>query len=160
MSAYVSSDRTITFEGLKARLPWSWAAKHNVEKRIGKATVRIPAVELLLAYKFGAVFGRNINLKTGLETAYYQSKIWKDIYDVAGLSRLEIDGKKVGKFLKESGLEAHTGEIMQIIDDHYTDETRNLVKDSDMAKIRKILTGSGGNPITTKTPGVYNPRFS
>ncbi len=65
MSAYVSSDRTITFEGLKARLPWSWAAKHNVEKRIGKATVRIPAVELLLAYKFGAVFGRNINLKTG-----------------------------------------------------------------------------------------------
>jgi|GEM_PF-931039 len=156
----VSSDRTITFEGSKARLPWSWASRHSVEKKVGSATIRIPNVELLLTYKLGAVFGRNINIKTGLDFDYYRSKIWKDVHDIAGLSRLEIDGKKVAGFLKESGLDAHKEEIAGIIDDNYTEETRNLVKGADMEKIRKILTGSGGNPITTKTPGRYNPRFS
>jgi len=156
----VSSDRTITFEGSKARLPWGWAAKHSVEKKVGSAAIIIPTAELLLTYKLGAVFGRNISLRTGLDFEYYRSKIWKDIYDIAGLSRLEIDEKKVAGFLKESGLDAHKEDMMGIIGDNFTDETQNLVKDAQMAKIRKILTGSGDNPITTKTPGVYNPRFS
>lgn len=129
--------------------------KHNIEKKIGAATVCIPTAELLLTYKLGAIFGRNINLKTGIDFEYYRSKIWKDVYDVAGLSRLEIDAKKVMGFLKESGLDAHKEEIVQIMDGNCTDETRNLVKGADMAKIRKILAGSKGNPIPTKTPGVY-----
>jgi len=138
----VAADRTIVFEGSKARLPWKWAAKHNIEKKIGKATVLVPNPELLLAYKFGAVFGRNLNLKTGLDFDYYRSKIWKDVHDIAGLSKLEIDEKKVVGFLKESGLDAHREEIAQIIEDNYNDETRSLVKDADMGKIRRILAGT------------------
>jgi hypothetical protein len=46
------------------------------------------------------------------------------------------------------------------MDDNYTEETRNTVKGADMEKIRKMLIGSGDNPITTKTPGAHKPRFS
>lgn len=155
-----SAARTITFEGSEARLPWSWAIKHGVEKKIGKATIRVPTVELLLTYKLGAVFGRNSNIMTGLNVDYYRSKIWKDVYDIACLSRLEIDEEKLIDFLKKSGLTTHKENIGQLLDDYYDDETKRLVNDADMEKIKKILKGNGDNPITTKTPGRYNPRFS
>lgn len=154
----VSQGRTIIFEGRKARLPWAWAFKHSVEHKVGKATVLIPIVELLLVYKLGAILGRNDNLKTGIDFEHYRSKVWKDVYDVVSLSALEIDAAKVRKFLKESGLDEYAAEIIQIIEDNFNDEMRGLLKDANLSRIRKILMG-GGNPITTKTPGVYNPRF-
>jgi hypothetical protein len=153
----VASDRTITFEGKKARLPWSWAMKHSHDHRIGNATIRIPTLELLLTYKLGAVFGRNIQLRTGIETAYYRSKLWKDVYDIVSLAELGIDAGKVEKFLSESGLGEHKGEIMQVIEDNYNEEIGSLLKGASLAKIRKVLTGSEDDSLTTKTRGVFKP---
>src|SRR3990167_6007419 len=49
---------------------------------------------------------------------YFRSKIWKDIYDIITLSQLEIDAKKVDKFLGESKLAEYKTEIIQIIEDN------------------------------------------
>ena len=154
----VASNRIITFEGKKARLPWSWAMKHNVEHEIGNAKIYVPIIELLLAYKLGAVFGRNIELRTGIDIAYYRSKLWKDVYDVVSLTGLEIDARKVEKFLSESGLGEHKGDIMQTIEDNYDDEARSVLRGASLAKIRKILTGSGDDTLTTGSRGAFNPR--
>lgn len=138
----VSSNRTIIFEGRKARLPWSWAVKHSVMYELGNSKIYIPPIELLLTYKFGAILGRSIQLKTGLEFDYYRSKIWKDVYDVISLSKLEISAKNANSFLAKAGLYDYTGEILTIIEDNFNDEIRSLIKDASLAKIRKILTGN------------------
>ncbi len=155
----VSSKRTIIFEGKKARLPWSWTMKHNVEHKIENSTMYIPTIELLMAYKLGAVFGRNIELRTGIDTTYYRSKLWKDVHDIVSLTGLEMDAGKVEKFLSESGLSEHKGEIMHAIEDNYDDEARNSLSGASLAKIRKILTGSEDDTLTTRTRGAFRPRF-
>lgn len=137
-----SAGRTIVFEGSEARLPWSWATKYCVEKKLGKATILIPTMELLLTYKLGAVFGRYSNIMTGLNVDYYRSKIWKDVYDIACLSRFGIDEEKLTDFLKKSRLATHKESIGQLLDDYYDDETKSLVNGADMGKIKKILKGS------------------
>ena len=136
-----SVKRTIIFEGRKARLPWAWAMKHNVKRKVGGATIYVPTIELLLTYKLGAVLGRNFLLKTGADFEYYRSKLWKDVYDVVSLSGIDLDAKKVGGFLAESGLGDYGEEIMQIIEDNYSEETRKLLKEASLDGIRKILAG-------------------
>jgi len=135
----VSANRIIIFEGRKARLPWTWAVKHNVKHKIGKAAIYIPTIELLLVYKIGAILGRSTLMKTGLDVNYYRSKIWKDIYDIITLSQLEIDAKKVDKFLGESKLAEYKTEIIQIIEDNYDGELKTLLKDADLSDIKNIL---------------------
>lgn len=152
-----SSKRFITFEGRKARIPWSWATKYNIKYKIGKSTIYIPTIELLLTYKLGAVLGRNIKLKTGIDFEYYRSKLWKDLYDVLTLSKLEIDSKKVKKFFVESGLDKYRDEIIQIIEDNFDDEIKSLTNGS-LDKIKEILNFD--DDLTTETPGAYNPRHS
>ncbi len=135
----VSQGRTILFDGRKARIPWAWAMMHNIEHKVGKALVLIPTIELLLAYKIGAILGRSDIMKTGLEFDYYRSKVWKDVYDVISLSALEIDNTKVRKFLIESKLIEYRHEIMQIIVDNFNDEMQGMLKDADLTRIKKIL---------------------
>ncbi len=154
----VSANRVIIFDGRKARLPWNWAVKYSVKNKIGNATIYIPTIELLLVYKLGAILGRNTNLKTGLDINYYRSKLWKDVYDVLTLTQFEIDTKKVDKFLNESGLAEYKNEILQIIEDNFDYELKSLLRDVSLVKIRKILTGSGDDPVITNTKGVHNPR--
>ncbi len=155
----VSSNRTIIFERKKARLPWSWAVKHSSLHDLGDAKIYIPDIELLLVYKLGAIFGRNMELKTGLEFDYYRSKIWKDVYDVICLSKLKINEKSTNTFLAKAGLDEYVGEILTIIEDNFDDELRSLSQEQSLSKIRKILTGSGDDPITTNTRGVYRPTY-
>ncbi len=136
----VSSNRTIIFEGRNARLPWNWAAKHSALYDLGHSKIYLPTIELLLTYKLGAILGRNLQLKTGLEFEYYKSKIWKDIYDVLSLSKLEIDSKKVRKFFIESGLDKYIDEILQIIEDNSDEEIKSLIRGTSVSKIREILS--------------------
>jgi len=135
----VSSNRIIIFEGRNARLPWSWAVKHSSLYDIGGSKIYIPTLELLMTYKFGAILGRNIQLRTGLEFDYYGSKLWKDVYDVISLSRLEMNQKSVNHFLAESGLDEYSNEIMSIIEDNFYEETGSLIKDVSLERIRKTL---------------------
>ena len=154
-----SQERVITFEGRKARLPWAWAFKHSVKHEVGKAAIYIPELELLMVYKLGAILGRNDYVRAGNRVAHYRAKIWKDVYDVMSLSALELDAGKVRRFLKESKLDGYSDEIMQVIEDNFNDETRGMLKDADLERIRKILSGGKGNAITTETPGVFGPRY-
>lgn len=136
----VSSNRTIIFSGKKARLPWNWAVKHSTTYDIGNSKIYIPDIEVLLTYKLGAIFGRNIELKTGFEFDYYRSKIWKDVYDVVSLSNLKINPKTVNKFLEDSELVAYKDEIMTIIEDNFDAEIRSMIKDASLKKIKAILS--------------------
>ena len=138
----VSSNRTIIFDRKEVRLPWNWAVKHSVLYDLGNSKIYIPTIELLLTYKLGAIFGRNMELKTGLEFDYYRSKIWKDVYDVISLTKLKVDPKSVKEYLTKSGLDEYRNEILTIIEDNFNDEMRSLLKDSSLENIRKILTGS------------------
>jgi hypothetical protein len=135
----VSSNRTIIFEGRKARLPWSWAVKHSSLYDLGNSKIYIPTLELLLTYKFGAILGRNIQLRTGLEFDYYRSKLWKDVYDVVSLSGLKINQKSLNSFLAKSGLDEYADEILSVIEDNFDEEIRSLIKGASLEKIRKIL---------------------
>lgn len=136
----VSSNRTIIFEGRKARLPWSWAVRHSSLYDLGNSKIYIPTTELLLTYKLGAILGRNIQLRTGLEFDYYRSKLWKDVYDVVSLSGLTIDQKSVNNFLAKSGLDEYSEEILSVIEDNLDDEIRSLTKNVSLDRIRKTLT--------------------
>ena len=136
-----SQERVITFEGRKARLPWAWAFKHSIKHEVGKATVYIPELELLVVYKLGAILGRNDYIKAGDRVAHYRAKIWKDVYDVMNLCALELDAGKVRKFLKESGLDEFAADILQIMEDNFNDETRSLMPGASLDKIRNILLG-------------------
>jgi len=135
----VSSNRTIIFEGRKARLPWSWAIKHSSLYDLGSSKIYIPTLELLLAYKFGAILGRNIQLRTGLEFEYYRSKLWKDVQDVVSLSGLRIDQKRLSSFLARSGLDEYREEILTVIQDNFDEEMRPLIKNASIEKIKTIL---------------------
>lgn len=135
----VSSNRTIIFERRTARLPWNWAVKHSTQHRLGSAMIYIPTIELLLVYKLGAVLGRNINLKTGIDFDYYKSKLWKDVFDVLSLSPMKINSNKLNKFLKESGLSAYKNEILQIIEDNFDEEITSLLRGSSLVKLKRIL---------------------
>ena len=135
----VSSKRTIIFEGKDARIPWSWAVKHNTEYRVGNASIYLPEIELLMMYKLGAILGRNIYLRTGLDFDYYSSKLWKDVIDVALLSKLKIDKKEFGKFMTESGLKKYAEEIMEIIEANFNDESKLILKENGLETIRGIL---------------------
>ncbi len=102
----------------------------------------VPSVETLLAYKLGAVLGRNEKLRQETSQAqaqYLRSKVWKDVYDVLGLSGLELDGQKVKKRLEESGLGRYGEEIMQIIEENYDGEMKDILKGIETSKIRGIL---------------------
>lgn len=136
----VSSNRFITFEGRDARIPWSWAVKHSEEHKIGKSIIYIPIIELLLVYKLGAILGRNLYLKTGIDINYYRSKIWKDVFDVVSLSKLEIDQKKLNSFMKDSGLSQYKEEILQIIEDNFDDEIKSLMQNASLERIKKHLS--------------------
>ena len=135
----VSSNRTIIFEGRKARLPWSWAVKHSSLYAIGSSKIYIPAIELLMTYKLGAILGRNLQLRTGLEFDYYRSKLWKDVYDVVSLSNLKINQKNINSFLAKSGLDEYKDEILAVIDDNFDDEIRSLIKDASLDRIIELL---------------------
>jgi hypothetical protein len=135
----VSSNRFITFEGRDARIPWSWAVKHNVEHKIGKSIIYIPTIELLLTYKLGAILGRNLYVKTGIDVNYYRSKLWKDVHDVVSLSELEIDSEKYNRFMKDSGLSQYKEEISQIIEDNFDDEIKSIFKEDSASRIKEIL---------------------
>ena len=154
----------ILVKGGKVRIPWTWAAKNCVEKDIGKASVYLPTLETLMAYKLGAVLGRQEQLRQQTEPAqvqYFRSKVWKDVYDSISLSKFDLDLKKLNGFLEESGLDKYRQEIMEIIDDNYQDgEIQGMLSGVSYSRIRKIVTGSGDNPLTTKTPGTHNPRYS
>ena len=135
----VSSNRIILFEGREARLPWSLAVKENILYEVGNSKIYIPTIELLLVYKLGAILGRSIQLRTGLEFRYYKSKLWKDVYDVVSLSKLEVGLEKVNTLLSESKLSGYKQEILTAIEDNFDDEIRSLLKDASLADIRKIL---------------------
>ena len=139
----VSSNRIIIFEGRKTRLSWDLAVRNSVKHKIGDATVYIPTLELLLTYKLGAILGRNINLRTGLDTNYYRSKLWKDVYDVISLSKFEMNAGTVHNFLPRSKLYDYRSEIMTAIEDNYDDEIRSLLNDTSLIKIRKLLGADG-----------------
>lgn len=158
----VAADRVIPVKGGKVKIPWSWAKKNCVDRDIGRATVCIPTLEALLSYKLGAVLGRNEQLRLESDPGqiqYFRSKVWKDVYDVISLSKLDVDRKRVDGFLAESGMDKYREEIMQNIDDNYDTEMRGLLSEVPISRIRKIVAG-GDNPITTKTPGVFNPKYS
>lgn len=135
----VSSNRFITFEGRDARIPWSWAVKYSIEYKIGKSTIYIPTIDLILVYKLGAVLGRNTYVRAGIDINYYKSKLWKDVQDVISLSMLNIDSKKFNKFMIESGLSKYKEEIIQIIEDNFDDEIKSLLKEDSISKIKTIL---------------------
>ncbi|OIO21205.1 hypothetical protein COV61_04340 [Candidatus Micrarchaeota archaeon CG11_big_fil_rev_8_21_14_0_20_47_5] len=135
----VSAKRTILFDGKDARIPWSLAAKHNVERKIGSASVCLPTKELLLTYKLGAVLGRSILLKTSPEFDYYRSKLWKDVYDAASLAGLKIEQKTVWGFLGQTGLKKYAKEIMQIIEANFDEEAKSLAGEEGFLKIRGML---------------------
>ncbi|MEW6748449.1 MAG: hypothetical protein AB1295_01960 [Candidatus Micrarchaeota archaeon] len=138
----VSSNRTIIFEGRKARLPWSWAVRHSTLHSIGTSKIYIPEIELLMTYKLGAILGRNLLLRTGLEFEYYRSKLWKDVFDVISLSGLKIDQKGLNGFLARSGLDEYANEILNIIRDNLDEEMNSLIKDASVEKLGKLLIGS------------------
>lgn len=160
----VSAKRVILVKGGKVRIPWSWAVKNCVEKDIGKASVYLPTLETLMAYKLGAVLGRQEQLRQQTEPAqvqYFRSKVWKDVYDSISLSKFDLDLKRLNGFLEESGLDKYRQEMIEIIDDYYQDgEIRALLADIQYPRIRKLVTGSGDTSLTTKTPGTHNPRYS
>lgn len=135
----VSSNRTIIFEGKKARIPWNWAVKYSIKYKLEKATIYIPTIELLFVYKLGAILGRTSNLRTGLDIAYYRSKLWKDVYDIATLSRLKIDSKKLNKFLTDSNLADYKDDILQAIEDNFDQDIKSLVPDVSLLNIKKVL---------------------
>lgn len=119
------------------------AVRNSVKHKIGDATVYIPTLELLLTYKLGAILGRNINLRTGLDTNYYRSKLWKDVYDVISLSKFEMNAGTLHNFLTRSKLYDYRSEIMTAIEDNYDDEIRSLLNDTSLIKIRKLLGADG-----------------
>jgi hypothetical protein len=135
----VSSSRTILFEKRKARIPWSWSMKYNVEQKIANATILIPIAELLFVYKLGAILGRNDIMKTGLDFHYYRSKVWKDVYDSLSLLEYLKNNDIVLKFLEESKLALYSEEIMQIINDNYDSQMQGILPNIDLNKFKKFM---------------------
>ena len=134
-----SQERVITFDGRRARLPWSLAFKHSVKHEVGKATIYIPELELLIVYKLGAILGRNDYIRAGNRVAHYQAKIWKDVYDVLSLCSLDVDARKVRSFMKTSGLGEFSADILRIMEANFNDETKDMMQGESITRVRKIL---------------------
>ena len=138
----VSAKRIIRIKNGKVAIPWSWAPKNCVEKGIGKATVYVPTLEALISYKIGAILGRNELLRQESDPAqlqYFRSKVWKDVYDAASLSKFDVDLGKIGGFFAESGMDKYRGEIMQVIDDNYDAEMQGLLSEVPISRIKMIV---------------------
>ena len=135
----VSSNRIIIFDGKKARLPWNWAVKNSIQHKVGNSVIYLPTPELLFVYKLGAILGRNDLLRTGFDVSYYRSKLWKDVYDVVSLSKLNLDKKGTIQFFNESKLYLYKNDIFQIIEDNLDDEIKLLLKFNSLDKLRSLL---------------------
>lgn len=112
-----SGKRIIEVNGTEARIPWAWAGKHSVKHRLKGAEIYVPEIELLLAYKMGAILGRSnlLGAAMGERAAYLRSKVWKDAYDVLSLSQKDVSSEKLVHFLKDSHLDKYFAEINTIV---------------------------------------------
>ncbi|KXA96199.1 hypothetical protein AKJ39_04935 [candidate division MSBL1 archaeon SCGC-AAA259J03] len=117
VDACTASDRRV-IEDLDVTLPWKWAVNHSQKQKLeGDNYVYIPIPGLLLTYKIGAALGRRETLKTARETDYLQSKIWKDLYDVASLTKTFKDKiERIQKFLDKSGIDKHIEDFVEILE--------------------------------------------
>ncbi len=120
-----STDRIIEVTGTKARIPWAWAGKYMVGHKFGNSEAYIPEIELLLTYKIGAVVGRASKLSTAVDedAMYYQSKLWKDVYDVLTLFGKDANIEKLAAFLVSCGLGVHFAREAQSIINRFREDS-------------------------------------
>lgn len=130
VDACTASDKRIIKE-LGVTLPWKWAVNHSQKHKLeGDNHIYIPIPGLLLTYKIGATLGRRETLKTARETDYLKSKIWKDLYDVASLTKTFKDKiNRTQEFLYKSGIDKHMKDFIEMLEarDNIL-ETHNLKK--------------------------------
>lgn len=118
VDACTASDKRI-IKSLEVTLPWEWAVNHSQKHELeGENYIYIPIPELLLTYKIGAALGRRETLKTARETDYLKSKIRKDLYDIASLTRyLDVEKEKLQRFLKDSGIDKHIENFTKMLEE-------------------------------------------
>ncbi|MFA5247020.1 MAG: hypothetical protein WC408_03995 [Candidatus Micrarchaeia archaeon] len=128
----VASNRFVTVTGTKLVIPWGLAEKNKRMFEFAKnAEAYIVTPDLLLFYKVGALIGRSHLLRQTTSKTHYQSKLWKDAQDVAGLLRnCEIDVANIRQFsdqcrFKKSDWQYALGAAQA----HLDDAQKNVVQD-------------------------------
>lgn len=117
VDACTASDRRV-IKALGLTLPWKWAVNYSQKHKLeGDNYIYIPVPELLLTYKIGAAMGRRETLKTARETDYLESKIWKDLHDVASLAKtLDVESGKLQDFLDDSGISKYIERFIEMLE--------------------------------------------
>jgi len=88
---------------LGIKLPLKLAFENCREYKLKKGLIYVPEPELLICYKIAAHLGRTQKLITvsGATAARFESKIWKDAYDVISIIKTtELNKAKILHFLK------------------------------------------------------------
>ena len=98
-----------------ARLDWSILPANSAPCEItAGATLPVSIKELLLCYKAAALFDRHKLLQTE-PSAYLESKVWKDAFDIIALWDTGIDKKKLAAIAKQTGAKKLLNEAKEII---------------------------------------------
>lgn len=117
VDACTASDKRV-IKNLDVTLPWKWAVNNSQKHKLGGDNyIYIPIPGLLIIYKIGAALGRRETLKTARETDYLESKMWKDLYDVASLTKTFQDKiKRIQEFLDKSGIDKHIEDFIEMLE--------------------------------------------
>ncbi|MFA6330354.1 MAG: hypothetical protein WCX64_06805 [Candidatus Micrarchaeia archaeon] len=129
----VASNRNVTVTGTDLIIPWGLAEKHKQKFEFSKdVEAYIVKPELLLFYKAGALIGRSHLLRQATNKGHYQSKLWKDAKDVAGLvGNCELDAVELQQFSTQCNFKQADWQYVLNVAQTYLDETeKKAVRDS------------------------------
>ncbi len=85
---------------------WNWVYEDQRARSIGNdASINVPSLEFLITLKIIGCISRRRQLQRAADESYFQSKIWKDCYDIANLaSHLTPNGEKLLYHFNRTGL--------------------------------------------------------
>ena len=117
-----TEDKKIKDENTGIILDWSLTKKNRVRKEYLGSVFYVPTVELLVAYKLGALVKRETALRITGDFARYSSKILKDASDVLWLCHeREINDEKLLEFITEMKMGKYMREMGELIERYAAD---------------------------------------
>lgn len=93
--------------GMGVEVDWNWVYETEHPESIGDdACINVPELELLIPLKIIGCISRRRKLKQVSDLAYFQSKIWKDCYDVGNLTtNLPYNDEKLMTYFSRTHLD-------------------------------------------------------
>lgn len=137
-----TEDIKIKDENTGIILDWSPTKKNRERKEYYGAVFYVPTVELLIAYKLGALIKRETALRITGDFVRYSSKILKDVSDVLWLCHdRDIDNEKLMEFITEMKMKKYLKEIEELVERYARDAKAEEFLQEFKNKFGKLIKG-------------------